>query len=163
MEVFGRGVRYIEDKWDALARYRYSIAIENSNSPDYWTEKIADCFLSWTLPLYDGCPNIEHYFPADSLIRIDANDHFATLARIDELLRRDEWEGRLPALQEARHRVLETHQMFPFFTRMIQNYGGNERERILVNIPAYTGALWKNRRDDRSDAGISPRYLVSEI
>src|SRR5271156_1131279 len=110
VDIFGSGVCYIEDKWEGLAPYRYSIAIENSNSPDYWTEKIADCFLSWTIPLYDGCTNIERYFPAGSLIRIDADDQVATLARINELLRHDEWERRLPALQEARRRVLETYQ-----------------------------------------------------
>src|ERR1017187_3892577 len=53
VDIFGRGVRYIANKWDALSPYRYSLAVENSNSSDYWTEKVADCFLSWTLPLYD--------------------------------------------------------------------------------------------------------------
>jgi hypothetical protein len=145
VDIFGSGVRYIENKWDGLAPYRYSIAIENSNSPDYWTEKIADCFLSWTIPLYDGCPNIEHYFPADSLIRIDANDQVATLARINELLRHDEWERRLPALQEARRRVLETHQIFPHLARAIRSYGSNDRERSLVNIAGYSTGPFKSR------------------
>jgi Glycosyltransferase family 10 (fucosyltransferase) C-term len=144
IDIFGRGIRYIEDKWNALAPYRYSIAIENSNALDYWTEKLADCFLSWTVPLYDGCPNIEDYFPADSLIRIDATDQMATVARIEALLHCDEWETRLPALQEARRRVLETHQMFPFLARAVRNYGNKERERTLVNIAEYIGPRWKN-------------------
>lgn len=145
LDIFGRGVHYLQNKWDGLAPYRYSIAIENSNSPDYWTEKIADCFLSWTIPLYDGCPNIEDYFPADSLIRIDANDHRATLAKINELLQHDEWERRLPALREARRRVLDTHQTFPFLARAIRSFGSDERERALVNIAGYTGMSRKSR------------------
>jgi hypothetical protein len=145
VDSFGSGVRYIEDKWEGLAPYRYSIAIENSNSPDYWTEKLADCFLSWTIPLYDGCPNIEDYFPADSLIRIDANDQAASLARIGELLRHDEWERRLPALQEARRRVLETHQIFPHLARAIRTYGSNDREHSRVNIAGYGAGPFKSR------------------
>ena len=45
--------------------------MENAVIPDYWTEKIADCFLAWTLPIYYGCPNLEDYFPEKSFIRID--------------------------------------------------------------------------------------------
>jgi len=71
IDLYGKGINYIEDKWDGLALYRYSLAIENSSGLDYWTEKIADCFLSWTVPIYYGCTNLEDYFPAGSFIRIE--------------------------------------------------------------------------------------------
>jgi hypothetical protein len=145
VEVFGRGIRYIEDKWTGLAPYRYSVAVENFVGPDYWTEKLSDCFLSWTIPLYHGCPNVEQYFPADSFIRIDAGDPPATLARINQLLRHDEWERRLPALQEARRRVLEMYHLFPVLAQAIGTYGSTDRERTLTTIPAYTGMSMKNR------------------
>lgn len=50
IDVFGKKIRYIEDKWDALAPYKYSLAIENNSGPNCWTEKLADCFLTWTIP-----------------------------------------------------------------------------------------------------------------
>ena len=144
VDFFGRGVRYIEDKWVAFAPYRYSIAVENSTSPDYWTEKIAECFLGWTIPLYDGCPNIGDYFPADSFIRIDAGDRHGTLARIDQLLRHDEWEQRLPAIQEARRRVLEKYHLFPFLVDAIRAYGSNDHERTMTTFSEYTGMSLKS-------------------
>ena len=64
------GFKSIEDKWAGLAPYKYSLAIENAVTPDYWSEKIADCFLTWTLPIYYGCLNLEDYFPKQSFIRI---------------------------------------------------------------------------------------------
>jgi len=145
VDVFGRGVRYIENKWTALAPYRYSIAVENSISPDYWTEKISDCFLSWTVPLYDGCPNIEEYFPADSFIRIDGADHRATLAGINQLLQHDEWERRLPALREARRRVLEKYQLFPLLAQAVRDYGSDDGKPILTTIPGYSGMSLRSR------------------
>jgi len=145
VDVFGRGIRFIESKWTGIAPYRYSIAVENSVSRDYWTEKISECFLSWTIPLYDGCPNIEEYFPADSFIRIDAADQRATLARIDQLLQHDEWERRLPALQEARRRVLEMYHLFPVLVQAIRAYGSNSSEPTLTTIPGYTGMSIRNR------------------
>ncbi len=74
IDFFGRGDNFIEDKMDGLLAYRYSIAIENSSQPHYFTEKINDCFLSYTVPFYYGCKNIGRYFPEKSFIRIDITD-----------------------------------------------------------------------------------------
>jgi hypothetical protein len=153
VDIYGRGIRYIKLKWDALAPYRYSLAIENSNSADYWTEKVADCFLSWTVPLYDGCTNLEDYFSADSFVRIDARDHAGTLRKIEELLRSDEWERRLPAVRESRARVLSEYQMFPALARAIHSYGTDARERELVCLPDYRSTRWKHRA----------RYLTRKV
>eukprot|EP01028_Stygiella_incarcerata_P012144 TRINITY_DN7303_c0_g1_i3.p1 TRINITY_DN7303_c0_g1~~TRINITY_DN7303_c0_g1_i3.p1 ORF type:complete len:232 (-),score=-73.43 TRINITY_DN7303_c0_g1_i3:13-708(-) len=68
IDIFGKGINPIKDKFNGLASYKYSIAIENSSSPHYWTEKISDCFLSYTVPIYYGCTNIGNYFPKDSFI-----------------------------------------------------------------------------------------------
>ena len=92
IDVFGRGIRYIKDKWDGLAPYKYSLAIENSSGPDYWTEKVADCFLTWTVPIYYGCTNLEEYFPKESFIRIDIGQPEASLKKIREIIDRDDWE-----------------------------------------------------------------------
>lgn len=145
VDLFGRGIRWIPRKWDALAPYRYSIAIENSSGPHLWTEKIADCFLSWTVPLYYGCTNLEDYFPEGSFIRIDATDADSVLARIRGLLARDEWEYRVPALNAARRLVLEKHQIFPFLADQVRNNSGAAAAKREVVIPGYRGARWKHR------------------
>jgi len=137
IDLYGRAVRYIEDKWDGLAEYRYSIAAENTVWSDYWTEKIADCFLSWTVPLYHGCPNLEKYFPADSFIRIDIGRPREALKTIRRILREDDWGRRLPALEEARRRVLYEYQLFPHLTRLVRAEPPGEREKVLQTVPAY--------------------------
>ena len=47
IDVFGIGRKKVADKWDALAPYKYHIALENSSYKDYWTEKLSDTFLSF--------------------------------------------------------------------------------------------------------------------
>ena len=37
----------------------FSICIENSSNRGYHTEKIIDAFLSKTIPIYWGCPNLD--------------------------------------------------------------------------------------------------------
>jgi hypothetical protein len=145
VDLYGRGIRWTSRKWDALAPYRYSLAIENSSSPNLWTEKIADCFLSWTVPLYYGCTNLEEYFPAESFIRVDAADPASVVARIRELLVGHEWERRLPALEIARRLVLEKYQLFPFLADAIASDGSLPGPRVTVTIPGYRTRRWRHR------------------
>lgn len=135
IELYGKGINYIEDKWDGLAPYRYSLAIENSSSPDYWTEKIADCFLSWTVPIYYGCTNLDDYFPAESFIRIDINQPEAAIETITAALASDNWEARLPALTEARSRVLDRYQFFPQMQKLIEGHYKNLPKKNLLLQP----------------------------
>lgn len=120
-DLYGRGFQPIKDKWDGLAPYRYSLAVENFRNPYYWTEKIADCFLSWTMPIYYGCTRIEAYFPAEAMIQIDIDDPDA-LQKIREVIQSDLWHERLDAIAEARDRVLNRYQLFPFLARQIRAY-----------------------------------------
>jgi Glycosyltransferase family 10 (fucosyltransferase) C-term len=43
--------------------YRFHIAIENFQSPHYFSEKIMDPLICSTVPIYLGCENIDTYFP----------------------------------------------------------------------------------------------------
>jgi hypothetical protein len=42
--------------------YQFAIIIENSRQTNYFTEKIMDCILTKTIPIYWGCPNIGDFF-----------------------------------------------------------------------------------------------------
>lgn len=46
----------------ALKDYMFSISIENCKEDYEFTEKIIDCFLSGTVPIYWGCPSIYNFF-----------------------------------------------------------------------------------------------------
>jgi hypothetical protein len=67
-DLFGRGFNPIEDKFDGIAPYKYSIAAENYIDDDYFTEKIIDVFLAGSMPIYYGCQNVEKYFPPESFV-----------------------------------------------------------------------------------------------
>lgn len=69
VDHFGSGSnKPIEYKIEGLKNYRFSIVMENSIQDDYFTEKIIDCFLSGTIPIYWGSKNIEKYFDIDGII-----------------------------------------------------------------------------------------------
>lgn len=143
VDLFGRAVRPIEDKWDGLAPYRFSLAIENTVATDYWTEKLADCFLSWAIPIYHGCPNLADYFPADSFIAIDVRKPDEALETIRKVVAGGmaEWERRLPALMEARHLVLYKYQIFPHLAELLRTDPRSGAERFSVIVPPYQRSL----------------------
>lgn len=40
----------------------YSVVVESSSEPNYFTEKLIDCLITKTIPIYWGCPNVSEYF-----------------------------------------------------------------------------------------------------
>jgi hypothetical protein len=120
MDVYGRGARPLDDKAEALDAYRYHVAIENYIGPHHWTEKLADAFLGLTLPFYCGCPNAADYFPPESFIPIDMKDPEGAARIIHAAIANQEFEKRLPAIREARRRVLYEHNLFAVVSREIQ-------------------------------------------
>lgn len=110
IDLFGKGRRYIPNKMDGLLPYRYSIAIENTSASYYFTEKITDCFLAYTVPVYYGCKNISKYFPERSFIGIDIEKPLQAVEKIRQTIEKNDWQERIGALQEARDLVLNKYQ-----------------------------------------------------
>lgn len=119
LDVFGHGVRPMNDKAEALDAYRHHIAVENHVHDHHLTEKLPDAFLGYTLPFYHGAPNADLYFPKESFVPIDINDYRRSLEIITSTLANDEYGHRLPYIALARRRVLEEENLFAIISREI--------------------------------------------
>jgi FkbM family methyltransferase len=117
VDVFGRGINDFTDKLHVLASYRYHIALENCATEDYWSEKLADPFLTLTYPIYYGCPNAAQYFPSASFSAIDIANPESALATIDRIIHSDTAERAQASLHEARSRALGEHNLFALLAR----------------------------------------------
>lgn len=127
LDHFGHGVKPMNDKAEALDRYRYHVCIENHICPHHWTEKLADPFLAFCLPFYAGCSNAADYFPPDSFIAIDLYDFDASLAIIRQAIADNAYEKRLPSILEARRLVLEKYNLFAMLSNLIESLPGDSR------------------------------------
>lgn len=112
IDIYGRGFNSFNDKWDVLKDYKYHIAIENTSDNYYWTEKLSDCYLSGCFPIYYGCKNINDYFPDESLTAIDITKPDAAIATIEHILKTDNYEQRVPYIEQAKNLVLDKYNMF---------------------------------------------------
>ncbi len=135
LDVFGRGINEIEDKWDAIADYRYHIALENCRYPDYWTEKLSDAYLGGAVPLYYGCPNLSDYFSATSFIPI-TYEFTSAVAIIEKTLSQDHYEDLIPAVLQARRLVLNTYNLFPRLHEFINQFASSGLKTQVMLQPA---------------------------
>jgi hypothetical protein len=118
LEIFGRGVRDIGDKAHALLPFKYHLALENCAFFHYWTEKLADPFLSWSFPFYWGSPNAEEYFPDGSFERVNIYDPQQTIKIIERAIGEDTYAKALPAIAEARRRILQDYNLFAVVAKL---------------------------------------------
>ncbi len=119
---FGQGWKPIGDKADAILPYTHHLAIENNDEDNFFTEKLTDAYLGWSMPIYSGCGNIESYFPADSLRRFDiyATDALdRVVAAVNAPVTETDWA----AIGEARAAVLERSNIFARLSDVIEGFG----------------------------------------
>ena len=109
LDWFGKGVRELAAKYDALDDYRYHVAVENHIAPGHWTEKIADPLLSECLTFYAGDPDLGKVLPPESFIPIPIDDPDEAARIIEHAIADGEYERRLPAIRAARRLLLEKY------------------------------------------------------
>lgn len=111
LAAFGYAYRAVADKAEAHVPFRYSVVIENSRVPGYFTEKLIDSLLCWSLPIYWGDPRITDHFDGRGLLVAETEPQL-----LDHLRRAsaEDYADRLPALVENRRRAI------PFATSMFE-------------------------------------------
>lgn len=142
VDIYGRGIREVNDKADALDPYLFSIAIENSYISNYITEKLTDCFVTLTVPLYSGCPNVDNYYPGGS-IEIDPWDIEGTIRDILSIRDKAEtiYRSKLDALIGSRDTMIYKHSIIAWIRHLVQkSISGEYIEKTL--IPDEVGYYW---------------------
>ncbi|WP_052503413.1 glycosyltransferase family 10 domain-containing protein [Lacinutrix sp. Hel_I_90] len=155
IDLFGRGINDFEDKWDVLADYKYTVAIENDYCDDWVTEKYFDCMLSNTLPFYYGCPNLETIVDKNSFIRIDINKLEEAITVIEDAIENNEYENRLKILNNQKIKSLNNDQLFPLLTSILDDLDANlKKKKITLKI---------NKRSKLSKKIISIKRHLSNL
>ena len=144
VDVFGRGYNDFDDKWEVLSQYKYHIVIENSCSKYYWTEKLYDCYMAGTYPIYHGCTNIADYFPEGSYTPVDINDFENTCKVIDSLIGSDKYEKSQPMLLECKEKVLGEYNMFNIISRALDTLDPSLPRKKITVEPAHSMHSMRN-------------------
>lgn len=107
------------DKAEALNDYMFSFTIENASYETYYTEKLTDCFVTGTVPIYWGSPDIEKHFNKDGIILYDEKFNINNLSR--EL-----YESKLDAINDNYERAVKIENADDILYKNIRNKVNNE-------------------------------------
>ena len=118
VDMYGKAFNYIPRKIDALKDYRFSFAMENDCYESYFTEKLHDCLLTGTMPIYLGAPNIGDFYNLDGIVIMDKNAN-GEVTFNSEILSDEYYNDHIDAVKDNYERVLQTQTAEDF---MFLNY-----------------------------------------
>jgi hypothetical protein len=93
VDLYGRGFKEISNKSEGLEQYCFSIAIENDDTDCYFSEKLLDCFLTCTIPIYWGAKKVSTIFNNDGILWLNDTKDICSLTYMD-------YNSRTKAIQE---------------------------------------------------------------
>ena len=160
VDLYGRGFNDFNDKWDVVSPYRYHISIENSVEKNYFSEKIVDPILAYTLPLYYGCPNIYDYFDLPEYLQIlDLNSFDTIKKKIKYLIENDDiYENNLQFLTESRLKILEKYNFFPMVCAIM--------DQLTTSLPCNNEVIYSKLKSSKIltlKKIIQKKYFLSKI
>ncbi|AFZ59165.1 hypothetical protein H6G54_02065 [Anabaena cylindrica FACHB-243] len=133
LDWFGRGIQELGSrKSDALLNYKYHIVLENGAWPHYWTEKLADAFVSNCFPFYWGAPNILGYFDTDALRIIDVDDIQGSIKIIEDAIFQDLYASSQSAIAKARNKVLQEYHPYQVHLELLKSLPASEYSKIVI-------------------------------
>jgi len=130
LHIYGRGFNPISDKYEVLKKYRYHIALENSQQDGYWSEKLSDPIIALNKVFYFGAPNINEFFSSDVVTQIDLDDPEKIAAFILNEVRHNRWESDLDQILKEKEKIMDQFN----FVNMIFDLNYTVRNRIFSKI-----------------------------
>ncbi len=134
-QILGRGICNFNSKDDVLIPSKYTLAIENTSEPHYFSEKITDAFLCNTMPIYFGAPNIFEYFPKNSLVYLEDLDIEKAKGIIKYTIENNLYEKNLDSILTAKNMVLNKYNLFMNIVEKISEYDIKNKPMKDIFIP----------------------------
>lgn len=108
-----------KDKLQVISDYRFSICFENMAAPGYVTEKIVDCFVAGSIPLYLGAPDVEDLIPQQAFIDVRKYNSFEDLNSFISSIKENEAQEMINAGRRYLHSELGMLHSYEGFAKNI--------------------------------------------
>lgn len=94
----------LECKRPMLYPFQYAIVMENGRRTNWITEKLIDCLVSRTIPVYWGAPNVGEYFDTDGILAFET---YSDLSIVLRSLTPEFYQSRLKAIEHNLHEAMK--------------------------------------------------------
>jgi hypothetical protein len=96
-KIFGKKDDFRKD--DLLYPYMFHVCVENKQMNNWITEKVNDCFITCTIPIYWGAPNIGDYYDINGIICFETINQLIDI--LNNLTEKD-YNDKLDAVEKNR-------------------------------------------------------------
>ena len=107
-----------DTKEESFGKYQFSICIENNSRESYFTEKITDCILCKTIPIYYGCSNIGRFYNPEGIIQFQNADQ---AIKFINNLTPEYYTSRLSVIEENYQRAFEYRDYIQTINKTLTN------------------------------------------
>ena len=144
-----------------LFNSQFSIAVESNKENSYFTEKLIDCLLTKTVPIYWGCDNIGNFFDIRGIIQFNTfEEMIENINKIDE----NTYENLKPYIEKNYELAKEYgRDFFKRIEEVIQNSYEQELQKKdilwtigILTVPSRKSLL--NKLLTHIDTNIPYRY-----
>jgi len=118
--VYGTKQYPFKNKIDVLSKYRYAIEVQNCKRNFYFTERLIDCFLTGTIPIFWGCPDIDKFFNPKGILS------FSSIEELRNILKNtseSDYLSRIDAIKDnftiAHKYILQEDYIYNYFFRRL--------------------------------------------
>lgn len=80
VDIFG-DLEPLHNKFFSVESYRFSIVVENGYYSSYFSEKLIDCLLTGTIPIYWGCPTIDNFFNKNGILTFTSTEELQLIIK----------------------------------------------------------------------------------
>jgi len=101
---------------------QFSIIMENSVRDNYFTEKLIDCLITKTIPIYHGCSNIGNFFNKKGIITFSSLEDLLNKV---SLLNENIYSSKLDVIEENYQKALEYFDFHKRVDNIIKTHQSN--------------------------------------
>lgn len=121
LDWFSKDDNPINSKWDGLAPYKYTIAVENGIHPLYITEKLLDGLLAECVTFYWGTEDVSLFFPEELVVPIDLKNWQKSIRTIESTMNSTYYEKHKHLFKEAKEKILNELNFYPWLVRILDS------------------------------------------
>jgi hypothetical protein len=123
----------LECKRPLLYPYQYSITMENGRRTNWITEKLIDCLVSRTIPIYWGAPNVGEFFDDKAILSFDT---YSDLENILKNLTPEFYQEKLESIEHNLHEAMKYTDVHARINEEIRRRLSNDYPRNPIHQPA---------------------------
>ena len=102
------GNDHMSGKEEIYNKYKYMIEFD-ATGKNYFSERVFDCLLMWSMPIYYGGYNLDKYLPKECFVQLDINGNGDDIIKI---INSGIYEKSLPYIAKARQLLLNKYHIF---------------------------------------------------